>query len=813
MSDVRDSVARLAHALEAQLSHMLVALQSQRASAPLEPEAARACIDARLGEVGPLYERARAACIAARAEADKPGMWDEVLANEVYARVHTFVLEAGNATDAHDRLDVALCLTARGMADAALPLAALEDLLDRTPIHACAELFAYAETRQALLAEHMAPNAGKGLVLLRLCNELLRRLSKMHVPQAALAGRIRTLLSTTFPVNERSGVNLRGDFDVENTTATEDVPANEPVREKLDPGELSAHPQFYVLFWSLQRYFANPALLFGEAGAEAPGAAAAEALGLLKVPVTPMHTFHTAAQCVLDVVRAMQPTKRGVGASSKAHRREPLAPPAKRARNGDAAAHPKYLTTPALLDYELQDVLFQRQLLTQFLFLFQYLLGLSHASRERAAEWKNKLLLPAHELSEEDEKWTRTTWRHVQALLRAVPDGKTYLDMVLGILRRESGWVQWKGAGAPALEKAPLDAAEESAWTQRVHTVFSATVQRFPYALGTPELSLLWSEGFAPGAPSTVDVTDEGQHKTLKKDGLEALEMPPPTPSLHTLSRTLHMEEQRAKQRRAAGLEDPAREMRQSIAWRALRAAGPETLHLFGCMQSVDDVPGLLRAIDDDAKGREFEVPQIGAEPVDEMEVDDEPKSASEEEPDADGECEVGVPEEQGNSVERGASGDAVQGAKDSTEQGVEDRKERETRQRAGDAEHGANNTDGGEAHEHTEQVEKKSQATVAAPFEAHAVERRADDQATDNIDSTAAQESDAATHAVPTEPSAARSSRPAEPSSDRFDDANESSDLTSSSSPLSSNEAPGDADATFMTAPGGDDPTLTPRR
>ena len=54
MSDVRDSVARLAHALKAQLSHMLVALQSQRASAPLEPEAARACIDARLGEVGPL---------------------------------------------------------------------------------------------------------------------------------------------------------------------------------------------------------------------------------------------------------------------------------------------------------------------------------------------------------------------------------------------------------------------------------------------------------------------------------------------------------------------------------------------------------------------------------------------------------------------------------------------------------------------------------------------------------------------------------------------------------------------------------------
>ncbi len=55
--------------------------------------------------------------------------------------------------------------------------------------------------------------------MLRLCNELLRRLSKAK--NTVFCGRILILLSSVFPLTERSGVNLRGDFNTENVTLVE----------------------------------------------------------------------------------------------------------------------------------------------------------------------------------------------------------------------------------------------------------------------------------------------------------------------------------------------------------------------------------------------------------------------------------------------------------------------------------------------------------------------------------------------------------------------------------------------------------------
>lgn len=60
---------------------------------------------------------------------------------------------------------------------------------------------------------------GKGLTLLRLCNELLRRLSKAK--NTVFCGRILMLLSNVFPLGERSGVNLKGEYNVDNITPIE----------------------------------------------------------------------------------------------------------------------------------------------------------------------------------------------------------------------------------------------------------------------------------------------------------------------------------------------------------------------------------------------------------------------------------------------------------------------------------------------------------------------------------------------------------------------------------------------------------------
>lgn len=57
----------------------------------------------------------------------------------------------------------------------------------------------------------MIPQKGKALVLLRTLNDLLRRLSKMG-STTLFCGRILTFLSQIFPLGERSGVNLRGEY-------------------------------------------------------------------------------------------------------------------------------------------------------------------------------------------------------------------------------------------------------------------------------------------------------------------------------------------------------------------------------------------------------------------------------------------------------------------------------------------------------------------------------------------------------------------------------------------------------------------------
>lgn len=57
----------------------------------------------------------------------------------------------------------------------------------------------------------MVPQKGKALILLRTLNDLLRRLSKTG-STTMFCGRILTFLSGVFPLGERSGVNLRGEY-------------------------------------------------------------------------------------------------------------------------------------------------------------------------------------------------------------------------------------------------------------------------------------------------------------------------------------------------------------------------------------------------------------------------------------------------------------------------------------------------------------------------------------------------------------------------------------------------------------------------
>jgi hypothetical protein len=69
-----------------------------------------------------------------------------------------------------------------------------------------------------------------GLALLRACNVLLSRLSKSQ--DAVFCGRILSFTSSAFSLGARSGVNLRGDFNIGNETFFEDDVVEPPAVEK-----------------------------------------------------------------------------------------------------------------------------------------------------------------------------------------------------------------------------------------------------------------------------------------------------------------------------------------------------------------------------------------------------------------------------------------------------------------------------------------------------------------------------------------------------------------------------------------------------
>ena len=172
MSGVKEAVARVSDALDACIPQMKDSLQRRKEALRvprLDVHTSQAELESCMQHDLPqIYERARKACVDARSDADKPGLWEEVLTSCISSKMHTYIRAYASVEDAVDRLDMALYLARHHMADASLPLSSLEEVLDESTLSACDHLFAYAELRAPVLTQDMVPTSGKGLVLLRI---------------------------------------------------------------------------------------------------------------------------------------------------------------------------------------------------------------------------------------------------------------------------------------------------------------------------------------------------------------------------------------------------------------------------------------------------------------------------------------------------------------------------------------------------------------------------------------------------------------------------------------------------------------------
>ncbi|XP_020579044.1 THO complex subunit 1 [Phalaenopsis equestris] len=294
-------------------------------------------------------------------------------------------------------LDIVLFLCERGHIEGGMIFQLLEDLTEMSTMRDCKQVFGYIESKQDTLGKQELFGRGK-LVMLRTCNQLLRRLSKAN--DVVFCGRILMFLAHFFPLSERSAVNFKGVFNI----------SNETKYEKDGSDGVSIDFNFYKTFWSLQDHFRNPAAT--------------------TLPPAKWQKFSSNLMVVLDAFEAQPLSDDGGNVNNLEHE--------------EASFNIKYLTSSKLMGLELKDPSFRRHILVQCLILFDYL----------KAPAKSEKDCPSDSMLEE----IKSCEQRVKRLLESTPPkGKEFLQSIEHILEREKNWLWWKWDGCPPFEKQASD--------------------------------------------------------------------------------------------------------------------------------------------------------------------------------------------------------------------------------------------------------------------------------------------------------------------------------------------------------------------
>lgn len=434
-------------------------------------------------------QRAQAEDVAAEVEAidAAPVAIETTLRDILYDICDQGVAEVDRITAL---LDAAVLLARRGKCSRDTPLQLLEEALDTRTVESCDRLFAWLEENRAGVTEKM----GAGLTLLRLCNELLRRLSKGR--DNIFCGRILVFLSQVFPLSERSAVNRSGEYNTEKSLDVEEDDGDEPMEDGDgdDSSVESIAARIYRPLWSLQKVFTFPP-------------------SLKEIDVR--DRFKAALTATVDAFAAVQKL------NGDAERRAAEQPQVQ------SYFTPRHLKARELLPLELADVSFRRHICVQALIILDFLSLHGSKARSLPAE-TSKSMQPTFKLRPEDETWLRRTEVHIQTLLlKSSPNGKRFLRTVRTALDEDRLWLLWKCRSCPSYERPPVS---EEQLEQSRQTV--AKMQRvkpaFPHAMGNATLTRIWKQGGGwsheelqkPWSPPTLESYLEG----MKRDDMD-LEM------------------------------------------------------------------------------------------------------------------------------------------------------------------------------------------------------------------------------------------------------------------------------------------------
>ncbi|EON65357.1 hypothetical protein W97_04595 [Coniosporium apollinis CBS 100218] len=478
----------------------------------------------------------------------------------------------------------------RDECDPALVFWLIEELLDSQTMDGCRKVFDFLESRrERLVARNFFPT--KNLVALRSCNELLRRLSRAE--DAVFCGRVFIFLFQCFPLGDKSSVNLRGEFHVENVTTFErsegdhsgpreamDVDDNPKSSNTIaetgqtpvdEAGKTSTRSTgikeeqktldtdtLYPIFWQLQQAFSNPPSLFSQQN---------------------LDEFKAGLQATLSTFRAVPKVIQSQGVDVK---RGVKRKHGEGYENLASNYNPKYLTSRDLFKLELSDLAFQRHILVQALILIDFLLSLTEKSKTKLAQLNTqKALQYSFTLSEQDAEWALNSRTAIANYLREGPEGNFYYRMVDTVLSRDKNWVRWKMENCPpiARERTPAQVLLEAKSGARR----ACATRRLKNTDGAINLSFLSEDGSTEG----VNHFDESRRFVVNA-----------VPSAEFFVKEIQMYELDLEM---AATEDEKQKLQDDIlgtTWRALRVAARDKLSLF---DKVDDGKNLQRLLQSDA--------------------------------------------------------------------------------------------------------------------------------------------------------------------------------------------------------------------
>ncbi|CAN9147358.1 unnamed protein product [Alternaria alternata] len=410
------------------------------------------------------------------------------------------------------------------------------------------------------------------LVLL-LIEELLdsQSISGCRVVFNFLESRRETIIAS-FPLGDKSSVNLRGNFHVENVTTFEDflkeskpeedsmqididgpAPATKEDSKSEEPAILSGDidkskdtkpttldtESLYPVFWSLQHSFSNPPRLFEEDN---------------------FKQFQKSLEATLAKFREV-PKVIQAGDSERKK--------GQKSREGDDydafanSFNPKYLTSRDLFKLELSDLAFQRHILVQALILIDFLLTLTEGSKSKPFyQNAQKAMQYNFTLREEDTEWALGIKTAIANYLQEGPDGKFYYRMVDTVLSRDKNWVRWKMENCQPFTRDRVPPAE------------------FQQAKSGAQKAVVAKKASKPmGVPSTLNFL----HNNDAENGLSQLRQRDRfnVPNAESYAKKVKMTDLDLEMTDAEEEKRQAGDKKSSYVWRGLRLASKTQLSSF----------------------------------------------------------------------------------------------------------------------------------------------------------------------------------------------------------------------------------------